>query len=251
MCYAIAFLTRRLEKYAERYGVTVQPEAMSEAGINGNLPQYYFVSGFEHPILPVVTSDRITFSRWGLIPSWSKNVSNANDLKTKTLNAAGETIFEKPSFRKAAASQRCLLGIDGFFEWRQFNNQKYPYFINSAKNEIFSLGCLFDSWKNQETGEIHHTFSVVTTPANPLMEKIHNTKKRMPLIIPADCEKDWISAGLTPSEVSALIRPYDENGLKAVTISQRVNQVKNNRNVPEILNPVTYPELTFFGSELF
>lgn len=251
MCYAIAYLTRRLEKYAERYNVTLQPLAMPETVINNDLPQYFFVSGFEHPVLPVVTSGGITFSRWGLIPSWAKDGDSASDLKSKTLNAAGETIFEKPSFRKAAISQRCLLGINGFFEWRQFNKQKYPYFITSPNSEILSLGCLFDTWQNSATGEKHHTFSIVTTPANPLMEKIHNTKKRMPLIIPEEFEKDWISAGLTTSQVSELIKPYNENGLKAYTISQKVNQVKNNRNIPEIINPVNYPELTFFGSDIF
>lgn len=251
MCYAIAYLTKRLEKYAERYDVPVQPATSAGTIMSNEFPLYYFVSGFDHPTLPVVTSDGISFSRWGLIPSWTKSGTYANDLKTKTLNAVGETIFEKSSFRKAAVSQRCLLGVNGFFEWRQFNNQKYPYFITSAKNEIFSLGCLFDIWQNPETGEKHHTFSVVTTPANRLMEKIHNTKKRMPLIIPEEFEKDWISAGLSPSEVVELIKPYNEKDMKAITISQKVNNVKNTRNVPEIMNPVTYPELTFFGSELF
>ncbi len=251
MCYAIAYLTKRLEKYAERYDVAVQNSAMVEASIKDDLPQYFFVSGFDHPVLPVVSTEGITFSHWGLIPSWAKNGNSANDLKSKTLNAAGETIFEKHSFRKAASSQRCLLGINGFFEWRQFNNQKYPYFITSVKNEIFSLGCLFDTWQNPDTGEKHHTFSIVTTPANPLMEKIHNSKKRMPLIIPEDYEKDWISAGLTQSEVAGLIKSYDERDMKAITISKKVNNVKNNRNVPDIIIPVGYPELSFFGMELF
>lgn len=251
MCYAIAYLTRRLEKYAERYEIIVNPSLLSDIGINDDLPVYYFASGFDHPMLPVVTAEGITFSSWGLIPAWVNNQETALDIKTKTLNAMGETIFEKPSFRKAAASQRCLLGINGFYEWRLFNKTKYPYLISTISQEIFSLGCLYDKWLNPETGEQVHTFSVVTTPANSLMEKIHNTKKRMPLIIPKEFEKDWISAGLSPSEIASLIRPYNENDLKAVTVSQKINQVKNNRNVPEIINPVTYPELTFFGSDLF
>jgi putative SOS response-associated peptidase YedK len=251
MCYAIAYLTKRLEKYAERYEVTVIPKSSSGTEIQDDLPVYFFSSGFDHPVLPVVTSDGIFFSHWGLIPSWVNNSNTANDLKAKTLNAMGETVFEKPSFRKAVASQRCLLGINGFYEWRLFNKTKYPYLITTLNQEIFSLGCLYDTWQNPENGEQLHTFSIITTPANPLMEKIHNTKKRMPLIIPEEFEKDWISAGLTPSEVAELIKPYNEKDMKAITISQKVNNVKNTRNVPEIMNPVTYPELTFFGSDLF
>lgn len=251
MCYAIAYLTKRLEKYAQRYEVTINPTSISDTEIRDNLPVYFFVSGFEHPILPIVSSEGISLSHWGLIPSWVNNVETAKELKTKTLNAKGETIFEKPSFRKAAASQRCLLGINGFYEWRLFNKMKYPYLITILNQEIFSLGCLYNTWQNPENGKQLHTFSIITTPANPLMEKIHNTKKRMPLIIPEDCEKDWISAGLSPSEVTELIKPYNEKDMKAITISQKVNNVKNTRNVPDIMNPVTYPELTFFGSELF
>jgi putative SOS response-associated peptidase YedK len=250
MCYAIAYLTKRLEKYAQRYGVPVQPATSVGTVMSSEFPVYYFVSGFDHPALPVITSDGISFSRWGLIPSWVNNTNTANELRTKTLNAMGETVFEKPSFRKAIVTKRCLLGINGFFEWRLFNKIKYPYLITSKSNEIFSLGCLYDTWQNPDTGEKLNTFSVITTPANPLMEKIHNTKKRMPLIIPEDCEKDWISAGLSKPEVAVLIKPYDERDMKAITISQKVNFAKNNRNVPDIMNPVGYPELSFFGNEL-
>ncbi|MFZ5429771.1 MAG: SOS response-associated peptidase [Bacteroidota bacterium] len=248
MCYNIAFLTKRLEKYAERYKDTQPPGFLAAIQDKPDLPQYYFASGFDFPVLPLITGTGINFSSWGLIPNWAKDHENAAQIRTKTHNAVGETVFEKPSFRKSIVSQRCLLGINGFYEWRQFNKSKYPYLVTVKSSEIFSLGCIYDLWTDRNTGELFHTFSVLTTPANPLMETIHNTKKRMPLIISRENEKSWISSGLSIQEVRELIRPYDEADMEAYTISMAVNQVRNNRNVPEIMKPVNYPELTFFGT---
>jgi putative SOS response-associated peptidase YedK len=247
MCYNIAFLTKRLEMYAARYKDSLPPGWQASAGIADQpLPEYYFVSGFEYPQLPVVTGSDILNCTWGLIPYWTKDPVTASEIRTKTHNAVGETVFEKPSFRKSIATRRCLLGINGFYEWRLFNKTKYPHLITIEGSEVFSLGCLYDSWTDQTTGEVRHTFSIITTPANPLMETIHNTKKRMPLIIPPDREKEWVSPALTTAEINGLIKTYEGNDLRATTISMTANNVRNNRNMPNIMHPVPYPELSLF-----
>ena len=87
------------------------------------------------------------------------------------------------------------------------------------------------------------TFAIVTTPANPLMEKIHNLKKRMPLIIPRELEGEWIKPELTKEQVKELIKPYDENKMDAYTVIKMVNNARNYRNVPEALERVEYEEL--------
>jgi putative SOS response-associated peptidase YedK len=247
MCYNIAFLTKRLEKYAERYKDTLPPRFSLSQASDSRLPEYHFVSGFEYPRLPVVTGTELLFCQWGLIPSWIKDAAAAEGIRSRTLNAACETVFEKPSFRKGIASQRCLLGIDGFYEWRLFNKNKYPYFITANDDSLLSLGCIFDSWTHTETGEIFHTFSVITTPANPLLETIHNTKKRMPLIIGREDEPHWVDLSLPASEVMKMIRPYDENLLEAYTVPLSVNNVRNNRNQAQSMHRAVYPELTLFG----
>ena len=251
MCYNIAFLTKRLEKYAERYKDTQPPAFLATVKDKPDLPVHYFASGFDYPVLPVITNNGIAFSSWGLIPSWAKDSETAALIRSKTHNAVGETVFEKPSFRNSIVSQRCLLGINGFYEWRQFNKAKYPYLVKVKSNDLFSLGCIYDIWVDRNTGEIKHTFSVLTTPANPLMETIHNTKKRMPLILRREDEKAWISADLSMKDTNELIRPFDQRDMEAFTISTAANNVRNNRNIPEIMNPVNYPELSFFGSSLF
>jgi putative SOS response-associated peptidase YedK len=242
MCYNLAFLERRMQKYDERYKDILPPDLIKRT-LTDELPVYYFVSGFSHPLLPIVKHDGVFLYEWGLIPFWNKDTHTAKEIQTKTLNAVGETVFEKPSYRNSIKTQRCLLGISGFFEWREFNKVKYPYFIYTTSRDIFSLGCIFENWIDNDTGEIRNTFSILTTPANPLMERIHNIKKRMPLILPINDEKKWIDPHLTKEEITKLIKPYSETDMTAYTVSQMINSARNNRNVPEIMEEVEYPEM--------
>ncbi len=80
------------------------------------LPVYYFVSGFAHPRLPIVKHDGIFLYQWGLIPFWVKDEEVAKLSQQRTLNAVGETVFSKPSFKNSIATKRCLLGVNGFYE---------------------------------------------------------------------------------------------------------------------------------------
>ena len=242
MCFNIAVTATNTNVIASRYK-KVLPEEYNVDSIPTAIEPYYFVSGFAHPALPVVKQDGIFLYEWGLIPFWIKDINAASDIKTKTLNAVGETVFEKPSFRKSILTQRCLLGINGFFEWRDVDGVKYPYYIHSTENEIFSLGCIYDSWVDQSTGEIINTFSMLTTPANPLMEKIHNLKKRMPLLINPTDESKWIDPTLSKEDIQSLIKPYDEKLMTAYTISRAANSPRTNRNIPEILEAVEYEGL--------
>jgi len=147
--------------------------------------------GFAYPKTPVIANaqpDEIDLYHWGLIPSWSKD----NEIRKYTLNARLETILEKPSF-KNSAKNRCLILADSFFEWQWLDpkgkeKQKYELTIN--EKEIFAFGGLWNSWTDKETGEIFNTYTILTTEANELMSKIHNTKKRMPVIV--HNEHDWL-----------------------------------------------------------
>jgi putative SOS response-associated peptidase YedK len=237
-------MERRAEKYYNHYKDSFAPDwSKQQLQIFDSLPDYYFVSGFTHPSLPVLKHDGVFLYQWGLIPGWVKDKKQAGELRTKTLNAVGETAFEKPSFRKSIASKRCLLAVNGFYEWRDVGGVKYPYYIRPKEEEFFSLGCIYDSWVDRSTGEILDTFSIVTTPANPMMEKIHNLKKRMPLIIPRSREKEWIDPALAAEDVRQIIVPYDENRMTAYTVSRDLNSARNHRNTPAAIVTVEYPEL--------
>jgi|SRR5659263_8268 len=243
MCYNLSYLESKQQKYAERYKELLPGSTVKQA-IQDKLPIYYFVSGFSHPLLPIVKHDGIFSFEWGLIPFWIKDNKAAKDIQDMTLNAVGETVFEKPSFRNSVNIKRCLLGINGFYEWRDANKVKYPYFIHTKSSDIFSVGCIYESWTDKNTGEIRNTFSILTTPDNPLLESIHNLKKRMPLILSQEDEKKWIDPKLTPAQINELIKPYAESDMAVFTVSQNVNSVWNNRNIPESIEKFDYPELS-------
>ena len=109
--------------------------------------------------------------------------------------------------------------------------------------EIFCLAGIYDTWVNKATGEVLNTCSMVTTEANALMAKIHNVKLRMPLILPIECEKNWIDPNLTVEEIKNLMQPIDENLIQAYSISRRITSKTLNPNAPETLERIDYPEL--------
>lgn len=151
-------------------------------------------NGFQFPKTPVITNkqpEKIHFFNWGLIPFWAKDDS----IKKNTLNARIETIHEKPAFRNVV-NNRCLILADGFYEWQWLDDkgkQKQKYELTLPDNELFAFAGLYSEWTDKSTGEIISTYTILTTEANELMSKIHNTKKRMPVIVSADYELTWLN----------------------------------------------------------
>ena len=192
-----------------------------------NVPfkRQYHASSFDLPKLPVITNEQpkqIQLFTWGLIPFWVKDKKTAEEIRLKTMNARAESIFEKPSFRHAAEQKHCLVLADGFFEWQEYQGKNYPYYIRLKNHEPFAMAGLWDSWIDPETTEVLQTYSVITTKANPLMEQIHNKKKRMPVILPKDHECDWIDPLLNKQSAEAFLVPYDEQLMEAFTISRLI-----------------------------
>jgi putative SOS response-associated peptidase YedK len=211
----------------------------------------YSASAFTFPLMPVITgenTDRIVLLQWGLIPFWVKNDESAQQIKRQTINARAETVFTKPAFRAAAASRRCLVLVDGFFEWRLLNNQRYPYYIRLIDHQPFALAGIWEKWHNPDTGREFRTFSVITTKANPLLEQIHNIKKRMPVILTRESETRWISSSEDKKSLEALLKPYDPAQMEAYTVDKSVTRLGFNTEYPAILNKKQYsavPDLTW------
>ncbi|MCB8999051.1 MAG: SOS response-associated peptidase [Bacteroidales bacterium] len=201
-------------------------------------PRYtpaFFNSAFTRPYMPAIASDqpdRIQLFQWGLIPHWTRDEKEAAKISLTTGNARSESVWEKPSYKKAAQSGRCLISAHGFFEYQTTGKIKTPYYIRLKNDEIFAFAGIYDTWTNPQTGEIFRTFSILTTAANPLMEKIHNLKKRMPVILNRDAEKLWISIGIGKELLSDIIVPYPEKEMEAYTVSRKISQ-KN----PDIFDP--------------
>jgi putative SOS response-associated peptidase YedK len=155
-----------------------------------------FLSAFTHPNLPIITQDsqeKIQMYQWGLIPYWVRDIEQAEQIQKKTLNARVETAFEKPSFEQAIKNQHCLILADGFFEWQDQNKEKIPYFIYKENEEPFAFAGIYNTWVESVTGIMYNTCTILTQDANPFMATIHNTKKRQPIILPPELEKEWLS----------------------------------------------------------
>ena len=229
MCYTIEInLTRE------------QLEKRFKATLNKNLPyrKQQRANAFSLPECPVIGSDnpgKIVLKTWGLIPSWVKDDEYARNIRTKTFNAKAETLLEKPSFRHAVKSQKCLVLTNGFYEWQTRGKEKQPYYIGLKEEEAFALAGLFDTWTNRVTGELLKTFTVITTQANSMMELIHNTKKRMPVIIGRDDERIWIDPKLPLEKTLSFLKPFDDKRMFAEEIDKTLfKRAKKNDSEPTL-----------------
>ena len=153
-----------------------------------------YINGFSLPQIPVITNEKpneIQLLYWGLIPYWVKNYDNAQQIRSKTLNARSETITEKPSYKNLINKNHCLVIADGFYEWRLEENKKKRYLIQKDDKKLFAFAGIWDSWKNKDNGEMINSFSIITQKANDFMSYIHNVKRRQPVILSKSDEKEW------------------------------------------------------------
>ena len=165
---------------------------------------------------------------WGLIPYWCEDPKGGR----KLINAKCETVAKLPTFRDAYRQRRCIVPVDGFFEWKAIKGQKtkQPYAIAMKDGSPFGLGGLWENWKDPSTGESIRTFAIITTDANEMVAEIHD---RMPLIIaPSDYER-WLSDDPDPSD---LMQPFPAEPMRMWPISTRVNKPENDD--PSIVQPI-------------
>lgn len=205
----------------------------------------FFQSAFNKPYMPVITGEKreeVQLFQWGLIPFWTMDETSAEKLRYSTFNARSETVWEKPVFRKAVQSGRCLVSAHGFFEYHTSPDLKIPYYIRLMDNSIFALAGIYDSWSNSQTGEVINTFSILTTSANPLMEKIHNLKKRMPVILQKENEEVWINPKSSKDIINALLMPCNENLLKAHSVSRKITEKNPDIFSPSLIDEVIYSQ---------
>jgi putative SOS response-associated peptidase YedK len=235
MCFSVNvnLVKEELEK---RYGATfLDPDSYR--------PSYYY-HAFSFPELPAICSgktDKLQLLRWGLIPYWTKTTADAREVMLKTFNARGESIRDKPYFSGSFGSKRCIIPVKGFFEWQHTGKKKIPWYIYHYHDEILSLAGLYDEWTEHETGKNLRTFSIITTDANDLLAVIHNSKKRMPVILEKHAEKKWIDLSASDDDALDLLKPFPSENLRAYTISPLVNSRTADKNTPEVIQPFIYP----------
>ena len=182
--------------------------------------------------LPVVVSDAgsriLTLMRWGLIPSWAKDLK----IGYSTFNARAESLTTRAAFRGAWQSgRRCLVLADGYYEWR--DTDKQPFAIVLANRGPMTLAGLWDEWRSP-TDERIKSFAIITTTANALLAPLHD---RMPVVISPDGWDDWL--GEKPASeraLATLLRPYPDQAMAIWTVDRRVGNIRNDS--PDLFAPI-------------
>ena len=210
-----------------RFALLASGEIVAEAFAIENIPEplppRYNIAPTQ-PVLAVrLSSDgqqrEFALFRWGLVPSWSKDVK----IGSRMINARAETAVDKPSFRAAFKRRRCLIPASGFYEWQQTNGRKQPHYIHPQNDGIFAFAGLWELWQSADGSELQ-TCTILTTTPNELMAPIHN---RMQVIVEPPDFSMWLDPGPRPEDALHLLRPYPADKMAAYAVSTAVNSPAN------------------------
>jgi putative SOS response-associated peptidase YedK len=183
------------------------------------------------PIIVRNSPNHYELMRWGLVPFWAKDPAIGN----RMINARSETIAEKPSFRNALKSRRCIVPASGFFEWKGEGKEKVPYLIHPTREKYFGFAGLYETWKNPETGEELKTYTIITTASTGKMKTLH---ERIPVMLDDQGRDQWLDKEAEIEKVLDLLHPAPDTTYDMYEISTAVNNPRN--NAEELLEPVKH-----------
>lgn len=256
MCYGVKARTEMSLRIAKSRGDAAAAERLAQ--LLSPFPEFdlHFANAFDHPRLVLYTEAsprEPELFTWGLVPGWVKDDAQRVQLWNRTLNARGETIFDKPAFRAAARQRRAIVYVEGFYEHFHFGKKAYPHFIRLQDREEFALAALWEEWTDKAGGAVWRTFSIVTTEANALMRRIHNKPgsegPRMPLILAEGEEEQWLAplhAASDEAALKALIKPFPEEVMLAWSVRPLLGK-EGMGNRPGASDPFECPELLLGG----
>ena len=169
--------------------------------------------------------------RFGLVPTWAKDVSEG----TRFINARAETVAKLAAFRDAFRARRCLIIVNGFYEWARDGKRKQPYLLRLANGEPFALAGVWESWRSHD-GEVVESVAVITAPAEGAVAPLHD---RMPIVLAPETYAEWLEPSSAHPE--RLLKPARVAELVAERVGFAVNDARNEG--PECVAP---PERTLF-----
>jgi putative SOS response-associated peptidase YedK len=183
------------------------------------VPNYNTAPTIEVPIL--TNTRRYTTAHFGLIASWAKDRSQIQ------INARSESVFEKVTFKEAYKYRRCILMVNGYYEWLKVGKgeKSVPYFIHSKSAEYFAFAGVYEEWYDNEEGKTLLSCALLTTEPNDFIESIHD---RMPVILAKQTWKTWLDHKSDYATLNTLYTPYPSEEMKMHTVGNEVNSVKNN-----------------------
>lgn len=183
------------------------------------------------PTTPVLacTGEALRPLRWGLVPSWAKDLSAAKPM----FNARAETIAQKPSFRQAYRRRRCLIPTNGFYEWRAEQGRKQPYCCH-INHSLFSFAGIWEHWQDAEGNELE-SCALITTEAKAAMLDLH---QRMPVAIAPQHYADWLDCRSEKTDLADELLRISAPQYQYYAVSTAVNNVRNEgAELKAALNP--------------
>lgn len=261
-----------------RTSLFVPPEVVTERfdaePVRPLEPRYNVAPGQAHPVVRNDEPDAIRFPTWGLVPQWADEGagggSGVGGRSSGHVNARAETLAEKPSFREAFAERRCLVLVDGFYDWKETPTGKQPYRFEREDREPFAIAGLWEPPSNDgdaTSSNATATFTVVTTEPNEVVEPVHH---RMPAILDPGEERRWLQGGETgsgelgdegtdpddfqdeesdPDDLADLLGPCPPSELRAYPVSSAVNDPANDS--PAVIEEVPAEEDVQTGLDEF
>ena len=182
-------------------------------------PRYNIAPSQMIPIVLDRTGERIVAQlKWGLVPSWAKDAL----IGSRMINARAETLMEKPSFREAYKSRRCIIPASGFYEWqRAEKGAKQPFYFYLTNKEVFGFAGLWEEWLDKKSGESLETCTIITTEANDVLKPVHD---RMPVILKAADYDEWLDTKeANTDKLQKLLAPYPPDEMSSHAVSRAVN----------------------------
>jgi len=192
----------------------------------------YNIAPTDEAYVVVQRSERraVVAYRWGLIPHWAENAKSAS----RMFNARSETLTRSPAFADALRRKRCLVPVDGFYEWQRIDGRRQPFTIGRADGAPLALAGLWSGWRDPSLDRVVRTFTIVTTGPNDQLGWLHD---RMPVVVPPESWNLWLDPELSdPAELLALFEPSDDVVLRVDPVRDLVNNVRNDG--PELIEPI-------------
>jgi putative SOS response-associated peptidase YedK len=217
-----------------RYTLTASAEAIKGAFQLATIPpevqpRYNIAPTQPAPVVLGQAVRQMLMMQWGLVPSWAKDASGAS----KLINARAETIDEKPSFKASFARRRCLVVVDGFYEWGKDGT---PYYLYFADRRVFALAGLWDVWKPKD-GEPLQSFTIITTEPNDYIRPLHH---RMAVILDPSDYAVWLDEGADVVTLKSLLKPYAPDDMRHHAVSPIVNSARVEG--AELIEPYAPPQ---------
>lgn len=221
-------------RFSQQRPASELAEIFAAEPIAEELGPRFNVAPTDEALVVIQREDRraVVAYRWGLIPHWADSPKVAS----RMFNARSETLGRSPAFADALRRKRCLVPVDGFYEWQRLDGRRQPFTIRRADDRPLVLAGLWSGWRDPSIDRVTRTFTIITTGPNGQMAGLHD---RMPVVLPDDAWERWLDPSGDVGELRPLFEPTDDVLLRIEPVADLVNNVRNDG--PELIRPIELP----------